>query len=190
MSVALTIPRLTQIADFRIRRSKFTEAEDQQLMALVAKFGQANWGMIAPHMPGRTVRQCRDRWNHYLTPDTKVTDWTPDEEKLLIKQICLIGRQWSKLTALFPGRTGIAIRNHCCKLARQKNSDPSLRAVLFEDLKRIKFDMTDARELTEAGEGGEAVLPSCLAVLMAASIAGDATQLYPVMPKSSKTPVP
>jgi hypothetical protein len=173
-------------SELRIRRCKFTEAEDQQLGVLVAQFGDTNWNEIAPHMPGRTVRQCRDRWNHYLAPDTNVTDWTPDEDMRLIERIRVVGRQWSKLTPLFPGRTGISIRNHCCKLARQKDSDPILRSVLFGGNRRkIKLDLTDARDLTELHSNDEdALLPSCLEVLREASIARDATQLYPVVMKT------
>jgi hypothetical protein len=139
-------------------------------------------------MPGRTVRQCRDRWNHYLAPDTKVAEWSPDEDRVLLEHIRLFGKRWSKLTPLFPGRTGIAIRNHCCKLARQKNSDPIFKSILFDDhRKKIRLDLTDARELGEvACDDGEPALPSCLSMLMEASVAADATQLFPVGGRQTK----
>jgi hypothetical protein len=100
-----------------------------------------------------------------------------------------MGRRWSKLTALFPGRTAIAIRNHCCKLARQKNSDPVLKAVLHDNRrKRIRLDLTDARDLTPSlADDGESILPSCLTMLVEASVAKDATYLYPVTTKFSKS---
>jgi hypothetical protein len=105
-----------------------------------------------------------------------------------MERIRVVGSQWSKLTPLFPGRTGISIRNHCCKLARQKGSDPDLRSVLSGGRRRrIKLDLTDARDLTELPSDDDgAVLPSCLEVLLEASIAGDATRLYPVLLKGAR----
>jgi hypothetical protein len=177
------ISHLVDDPESRIRRSKFTNAEDQQLSALVGQFGETNWPLISGRMPGRTVRQCRDRWNHYLAPETKVVNWSADEDRLLLENIRVFGKQWSKLTPLFPGRTGIAIRNHFCKLARQKNSDPILKTILFDERrKKIRLDLTDARELGK----GEGMLPSCRSMLMEASVAEDATELYPVNGRMGK----
>jgi hypothetical protein len=57
-----------------IQRSRFIPQEDELLKRLVASFGSKDWQRIKEFFPDRTVRQCRDRWNHYLAhPDSMVS---------------------------------------------------------------------------------------------------------------------
>jgi hypothetical protein len=181
------ICRLLDDRGARIHRLKFTESEDQQLSALVEQFGDANWPVIAAPMPGRSVHQCRERWNHYLAPNTRTAEWTADEDRLLLGHIRVFGKQWSKLTQAFPGRPGIAIRNQCCKLVRQKNSDSILKAVLFDHREKIRLDLCDARNLPPpATEDDQSAPPSCLTLLIEALIAKDATHLYPITARTAQ----
>ena len=50
-------------------RAKFTKEEDEMLKNLVENFGDNNWQVISSKMPGRNSRQCRERWQNYLSPD-------------------------------------------------------------------------------------------------------------------------
>jgi hypothetical protein len=158
----------------KIRRIKFTEQEDNHLRALVAQFGVTNWNLIASQMPGRIARQCRDRWNHYLTPRHGNEQWTSDEDRLLIQHLHQYGPRWSDIAALFPGRKDITVRNHCYRLVRQ--NDGQLDSY---QCPRIKADIIDARELQDIEHGREA-LPSCLSLMMSMSVAPSATKLYPL----------
>ncbi|OHS98544.1 r2r3-MYB transcription factor [Tritrichomonas foetus] len=129
-------PEISDDGDFHMKRVKFLESEDQQLIKLVAQYGPKCWSYIAAQMPGRTPRQCRDRWNHYLAPQTNTSKWTLEEDRMIIKMVKEIGKQWSKIASMFPGRTGIAVRNRCCKLSRQKSADPALKILLSEGSKK------------------------------------------------------
>ncbi|CAN0034661.1 unnamed protein product, partial [Heterosigma akashiwo] len=40
----------------------WTKEEDARLTELVAQFGARKWNKIAPHLPGRNGKQCRERW--------------------------------------------------------------------------------------------------------------------------------
>jgi hypothetical protein len=51
----------------RIRRFRVHPIEDLALRELVLVHGLTAWPMIASRLPGRNARQCRDRWNHYLS---------------------------------------------------------------------------------------------------------------------------
>jgi hypothetical protein len=62
-------------------------------------------------MPGRDVRQCRDRWKHYLSSEKPVDSWTPEEDSLLYEKMQLLGPVWTKLSAFFPGRTDFQIKS-------------------------------------------------------------------------------
>lgn len=185
-------PEMSEDGNYRIKRIKFQESEDQKLVNLVHQYGIKCWSFISSQMPGRTPRQCRDRWNHYLAPHTNISKWTVEEDQIIIKMVKKIGKQWSRIASLFPGRTGIAVRNRCCKLSRQKNADPSLKIILNGDpKKRVRADMTDANELesdydddfSSQDEKNDNLnhskkLPSCVHLLRLSSESKDATLLY------------
>ena len=42
------------------------------------------WAAIADKIPGRIGKQCRERWANHLEPSLIKTDWTPEEDQLLI----------------------------------------------------------------------------------------------------------
>jgi len=163
----------------KIRRMKFTEQEDTQLRALVAQFGATNWTLIASHMPGRVARQCRDRWNHYLTPDRTVEQWTPGDDEILRANLSQSGPGWSEIAGLFPGHTDISVRNRCLRLGRQEDADPVRRSSAFQGQRIGGPAVPEGRELEDAKcRGGE--LPSCLSLLASVSAAPTATKLYPL----------
>ena len=62
-------------------------------------------------IPGRSSKQCRERWNNILNPDVKKGNWSADEDKIIFKMYHDIGTQWTKMTAELPGRTENSIKN-------------------------------------------------------------------------------
>lgn len=101
------------------KRSKFSKDDDETLRQLVAKFGTKSWSKVASEFKGRNARQCRDRWNHYLTPEADLSEWTKEDDLLLISNYTAIGRHWTFLSECFPGRTSVNVRNRCVKLVKQ-----------------------------------------------------------------------
>ena len=95
----------------KTQRRKFTPEEDETLRNLVAENGPHKWDMIAILMPGRTGRQCRDRYQNYLCPGINKDMWTHEEEMLLLEKYSQYGSQWAKISKFFKGRTGTAIKN-------------------------------------------------------------------------------
>ncbi|CAO3633552.1 unnamed protein product [Cunninghamella blakesleeana] len=51
-----------------IRRSRWTEEEDNALRGAVDVYGVGNWTSIQRYLPGRTDMQCRERWMNCLDP--------------------------------------------------------------------------------------------------------------------------
>jgi hypothetical protein len=62
-----------------ILKCKFTADEDNQLRQLV---GEGNWEAVGRSMPRRSVRQCREPWAHYLSPNVFDGQWSKAEDKL------------------------------------------------------------------------------------------------------------
>ncbi|OHT09792.1 hypothetical protein TRFO_21141 [Tritrichomonas foetus] len=93
-------------------KSKFTPEEDEILRTVVEECGQSDWVEIAKRMPnGRNARQCRDRWQNYLSPDVVNGPWTEDEEALLVQKYNEIGPYWKQIATFFPTRTDINIKS-------------------------------------------------------------------------------
>lgn len=94
-----------------ICRHKFSPEEDEKLRQIVQEQGSNNWRFVAELMPGRSARQCRDRWKNYLAPGIKNGPWTPEEDQLLEEKYRELGSQWSRIAKCFPNRTDINIKN-------------------------------------------------------------------------------
>jgi hypothetical protein len=99
-------PRTTKI----VRRA-FTPDEDALLLEIMIRDAKLPWGEVALHLPGRTARQCRERWAKYLNPDIRVAPWTDDEDNLLLKQIQLHGHRWATIALAFVDRSDNDVKN-------------------------------------------------------------------------------
>lgn len=100
-------------------RKSFSPQEDERLKLLVAKYGTDNWSAIEKEMPGRNIRQCRERYKHYLAPEVSHRPWTKEEDDLLIEKYKEIGPKWVKLKTFFDNRTDINIKNRWIRLWRK-----------------------------------------------------------------------
>jgi hypothetical protein len=101
-------------------RRKFSATEDKKLRSLVYCFGEENWSAIARHLPGRSIRQCRDRYWGYLSDTLNKSPWTREEDERLMQRQQEMGPKWKTMRVFFPGRTEISIRNRFNKLMRHR----------------------------------------------------------------------
>lgn len=100
-----------KVADPNISRKKFSPEEDEKLRNLVNEMGYIKWDEIAKEMPGRTGRQCRDRYKNYLVPGFFNGEWTKEEDEILCKKYLEYGSQWSKITQFFTNRNANSLKN-------------------------------------------------------------------------------
>ena len=45
----------------------------------VGQYGPKRWSLIASNLPGRTGKQCRERWHNQLDPNIKKEGWSEEE---------------------------------------------------------------------------------------------------------------
>ena len=102
-------------------KSKFSTDDDNKLRRLVSQYGTKSWSLIASKFRNRNSRQCRDRWNNYLSPKNNHSKWSYDEDMHLINLFSIFGKQWSKLAIFFPKRTPVNVRNRCRLLYKHLN---------------------------------------------------------------------
>ena len=92
-------------------KKKFSTDEDNKLIELVKKYGCENWQKISLEMPGRNVRQCRERYKNYLDPEVISGPWTEEEDKLLDDLYSQFGPKWKLISSYFPKRTDINVKS-------------------------------------------------------------------------------
>ena len=100
---------------------KFSPEEDKQLTYLIVECKHTNWVTIASLMPGRNVRQCRERWRHVLCKKASNTTWTPEEDKLLMDKYKEYGRKWNQIQTSLPNHTVVQVKSR-------------IKEILHEDL--------------------------------------------------------
>jgi hypothetical protein len=92
-------------------RKLFTPEEDALLARVMSHCPFASWVDVARHIPGRSARQCRDRWSNYLCPANKNGPWLRSEDLLLIQKVAEIGSRWTQIARFFDGRSENNVKN-------------------------------------------------------------------------------
>ncbi|RIA96913.1 hypothetical protein C1645_707567 [Glomus cerebriforme] len=118
--------------DPNLRKGPWTEEEDDLLRKAVEKHNRV-WCKVAESIPGRTDDQCAKRWKECLDPDIDHTEWTDQEDALLIEKYAELGSQWQQIAQFFHGRPGLHCRNRWRKIQRLKKAqkDPSMDMIII-----------------------------------------------------------
>jgi hypothetical protein len=109
------------------RKGKWTEDEDIKLEDAVQTHGDKDWVAISAMVPGRTGKQCWNRWKEVLDPSIdriagRTGKWTADEDsKLKDAMQAHGGKNWGAIATLVPGRT-----KKQCNLRWHGGLDPSI----------------------------------------------------------------
>lgn len=106
-------------------RNLFTPEEDLMLMRLVAVYGTQAWQFVASQLPGRTPRQCRERYKTYLSPDVDISPWSCAEDRLLVQKVQEYGCKWAEIRQFFGNRTVNNIKNRWNTVIRRLKSRPA-----------------------------------------------------------------
>ena len=108
--------------------AKFSPEDDEMLRRLVEEFGENNWNIIADRMPGRNIRQVKERWSYYLSPNLNRTPWTKEEDELLIEKQKELGSRWVRISQFFQNRTDAMVKNRFQVLKRKEQKEKEIQA--------------------------------------------------------------
>eukprot|EP00752_Nemacystus_decipiens_P010360 g9230.t1 len=137
-------------------KGQWTNEEDELLVSVVNE-GHKNWGSLSARIPGRTSKQCRERWCHHLDPRIVKGQWTAAEDEIIVSMQKRIGNKWAQIAQHLDGRT--------------ENATKIRWKILERDMKR----QGDEREKdkpprgSSSRQGADARL-RCLAAQAAASV--------------------
>ncbi|KAG9245450.1 putative Myb transcription factor [Calycina marina] len=130
-----------------MNKGHWTQAEDKLLTDAVENYGKS-WIVVANKIKSRNADQCSKRWNQFLDPELDRSQWTDDENQLLLEACKKKGRQWKEIQVEhFPSRSRNAIKNQYTILSRRNKNGQTGEANL-----RLSRMETEASELVKTEE--------------------------------------
>lgn len=66
-------------------KGSWTNLEDQLIVRLVETLGVGRWASLARVFPGRSGKQCRERWANHLDPSIRKEAWSKREDDTLLQ---------------------------------------------------------------------------------------------------------
>ncbi|KAL4139961.1 hypothetical protein PRNP1_009790 [Phytophthora ramorum] len=111
------LQRWTKVLAPGLVKGHWRPDEDDLLKELVAE-GRKNWGQVATRIPGRTSKQCRERWYNHLDPSIVRGEYSAEEDRMILDAQARLGNRWSAIAAMLPGRTEDAVKIRWKSLCR------------------------------------------------------------------------
>jgi hypothetical protein len=100
------------------QRQRFTPEEDEVILAAVDR-EDFEWSQLPVDLPGRTARQCRERYRIYLKPESEPKAWSRADDAILKAKFKEYGTQWTIISAFVGGgRSGVHCKNRWSRLNR------------------------------------------------------------------------
>lgn len=111
------------ITQTELIKGPWTYEEDRKLLKWIQLEGPKKWSICAETIPGRTGKQCRERWFNALNPQVKKGEWTIEEDYKIYLLYSQYGGKWSKIALNFPNRTENSIKNRFYSSLRKLYSE-------------------------------------------------------------------
>ena len=143
-----TIKNLDNVNIMQTRKT-FTAEEDAMLRSLVQRLGEDRWNTIALSFPGRTAKQCRHRYIHYID----MPSFTDEEDAKLLDLVNQSGSNlnWNAIAREMRGEMGDGIKFTHCRTRYNQLKDIARRGANRNEINRtVTGGPTDTALLTDS----------------------------------------
>lgn len=100
---------------------QWSNVEDEVLKAAISKYGLNQWARCASLLAKKTAKQCKARWNEWLDPSIKKTEWSREDDEKLLTMAKLLPTQWRTIAPIV-GRTATQCLERYQKLLDEQES--------------------------------------------------------------------
>ena len=104
-------------------RRVWTLHDDSVLKHKILTNGRMNWNGLALSFPGRTGKQCRERWHNHLREGIKKGEWTDKDDATILSSHARLGNRWSKISKLLTKRSDNDVKNRYYALLKMQKVD-------------------------------------------------------------------
>jgi nuclear transport factor 2 (NTF2) superfamily protein len=109
-------------------KGMWSEEEDNLLLRLMRQYnGDKCWTKIAESIPGRTAKQCRERFYLNLDPTINREPWTRQEDELLVDLHRRLGNKWAEIKRNLPGRTENGVKSRFKSIQRALKKQQAMK---------------------------------------------------------------
>lgn len=134
---------------------QWSNVEDEVLKAAISKYGLNQWARCASLLAKKTAKQCKARWNEWLDPSIKKTEWSREDDEKLLTMAKLLPTQWRTIAPIV-GRTATQCLERYQRLLDEQESRESgdlglagpeggeSAAPTAEDVRRLRPGEVDA----------------------------------------------
>jgi pre-mRNA-splicing factor CDC5/CEF1 len=103
---------------------QWSNVEDEVLKAAISKYGLNQWARCASLLAKKTAKQCKARWNEWLDPSIKKTEWSREDDEKLLTMARLLPTQWRTIAPIV-GRTATQCLERYQKLLDEQEARES-----------------------------------------------------------------
>ena len=96
-------------------RVTWTPDEDKMLKIVVDSFHAQlkgnRWSEMAKLIPGRSAKQCRDRYNNFMCKNISRSKFSHSEDQIIIRQYKQFGPCWRRISQILGNRSPLQVSN-------------------------------------------------------------------------------
>lgn len=122
------------MAPIYVKGGMWTNIEDEILKAAISKYGLNQWSRVSSLLTKKNAKQCKLRWQEWLDPRIKKSDWSADEDRKLLNLAKLRPNQWSSISLLLNRTANQCIERYQELLSDHRvieSNDPSQKHLLL-----------------------------------------------------------
>lgn len=139
-------------------KGEWTKQEDLKIIEIMIKYNESLEKFRGKEIiPGRTLKQCRERWKNVLNPNLNKDLFSIEEQYLLFKLYSVFNGRWSYFSSIFPSiRSDNYLKNKFYSTIRRKKrelkNDSSTETIVENLIKELKEDIVFTNQITNEVE--------------------------------------